>query len=1315
MPIETGGHTEDVTQPTLDLFSFDMNIGQLSLTFDEAVQYSSFFIPGWRLEGPSGFIPISYLEGATIEPRDWYILNINLTENNFDVLRIIGYPAGLFRDLNSSFVSAFPRSILDLAENGNARFGISPADPPRLRANDYTPDVTQPTLIAFNFSLERDSISTSDQAYLDLVFSEPVVPSTINFSLIEFHNSYHIDNSTSDGSYVLTGGIPSSSSVLRTVKYVLSLDDTNAIKALENLATNVNNSYLIFREGAIQDVFYLPVSEEDGYTIQATAVVADTTQPELESFTIDMDSGVLVFSFSETVDGVTFDPSLFTLQSDPSPSPMQYYMLMGGMRTLYPSPEITLVLTDDDLNAIKATRGLATELANTYISVENGGVLDMAGLNLTTTVKQASPVFTADTNPPQLLGFILNLTSNQLVLTFNETVSALPSDVMLSKITIHPTDNGTLGGVMLTSTSTVASNDSTVIVIALSSIDLNRLKLNTELATSVNNTYVTLETRAFVDMVDNSILQQTAMADDFEEDLVRPSLTQWSFDLNRGIFCLTFDETVDVSSLNIASLSLLDGDNGTATVMLSITDHDAVTNSTNGTLVKLYLTPEDLNQIKLNESLFTTINSSYLSLQSSFIADMNGQPLNPVDALRASQFTNDTTRPVLMRATLDVVSGLLRLEFSETMNAASFNASGLTFSTVMTYMADNNSFTLTGGEVRNVMDDIVITLAVSPDDLNELKAIMIGVMNITSWLAMEATTVVDQSNRPVLPETAFEVEISNFDNVPPVLLSFVLNYTDETITLTFSETVNGMALNVTDISLLSYPHISTTSYSLSFRSRPASVFDPVIVIYLDTTDVDELKKRLDLATNTSNTFISFSSNLVSDVSGNPVIPRPSASALNASEVVADMKLPFITDFEFDLDSGILTIYLSETILASSVNVTELTLQSTFNLTSETEVYALTGGDVLTPDGPLLRIQLTPDDLNGIKLIPSLVDSPNTTYISFTEDLLTDANSNNIEAVSQNMAEPTGLFTPDTTSPVLRLYTLDLTTEQLIFNFSEAVNISSFDSNGVTLSSGLVYNESTVLPLSGGVISSIDLSVVYFKLTPSDVNIIKRFSDGLGKLDNSTLIRLAHASVFDTSGNPVNGTFGLAVDVIITDSIAPEVNRFDLDMNTGHLTLYFTETVFAIDVEPSEISLQNTGTLTTSSAGYTLSSASLPIQINDTAVLLNLTNNDQNEIKKRPLLAVDNTTTFLTLMSKALNDTSGNPVVSIPVESALSVTSYTMDETLPDLKSFSLDLDSGTLSLKFTETVNATTLVVQKLSFLDAIAGNATTNYTLTGQ
>ena len=147
--------------------------------------------------------------------------------------------------------------------------------------------------------------------------------------------------------------------------------------------------------------------------------------------------------------------------------------------------------------------------------------------------------------------------------------------------------------------------------------------------------------------------------------------------------------------------------------------------------------------------------------------------------------------------------------------------------------------------------------------------------------------------------------------------------------------------------------------------------------------------------------------------------------------------------------------------------------------------------------------------------------------------------------------------------------------------------------------------------------------------------------------------------------------------------------------------------------PDQITLQNGGNQSTTTAFYTLKSA-IVTQISETSVNITLTVDDLNEIKRRPLLAIDNSTAFLYFSSSAAQDTSTNPLIPVEQDSAIPVSAYIPDSTKPELQSFDLDLNTGQLTLKFTETVNTTTLHVEKLIFQDAERINATINYTLTG-
>ena len=76
------------------------------------------------------------------------------------------------------------------------------------------------------------------------------------------------------------------------------------------------------------------------------------------------------------------------------------------------------------------------------------------------------------------------------------------------------------------------------------------------------------------------------------------------------------------------------------------------------------------------------------------------------------------------------------------------------------------------------------------------------------------------------------------------------------------------------------------------------------------------------------------------------------------------------------------------------------------------------------------------------------------------------NFNPIFEVSSSIARMATTFIPDTTVPYLISYSLDLSREVLVLNFSETVNAGSFLSNKIYLQS--TFDGGTVFQLTGGV-------------------------------------------------------------------------------------------------------------------------------------------------------------------------------------------------------------------------------------------------------
>ena len=237
----------------------------------------------------------------------------------------------------------------------------------------------------------------------------------------------------------------------------------------------------------------------------------------------------------------------------------------------------------------------------------------------------------------------------------------------------------------------------------------------------------------------------------------------------------------------------------------------------------------------------------------------------------------------------------------------------------------------------------------------------------------------------------------------------------------------------------------------------------------------------------------------------------------------------------------------------------------------------------------------------------------------------------------------------------------------------------------------------------------------------------------------TYLTIEDASVLDTSGNPVLGTTpedATPISNLRVDDTRPDLLGFDLDLDSGNLTLTFSETVLATSINPTGFTIQRLQSLTlvgeNASLFYTLTEGNVTT-LENTVLVLQITNSDLNQLKRRSRLATDQTTTFLSITEDAVTDASGNKVAPTTSLNATGVTNYTEDTTPPDLLSFNLDLNMGQLTLRFSETVNASTLNLPLFTFQDAcpsptdlIPGTNSTNgtsssnttnitsYTLTG-
>ena len=166
------------------------------------------------------------------------------------------------------------------------------------------------------------------------------------------------------------------------------------------------------------------------------------------------------------IDETSLNLSQFTLRSSQDPITSEFYSLTNTAATLsFTGTVIVLQLSVNDQNLIKARRNLATSNDTTFLEASTGGVRDMNTNELTPIpASRADPVlsYTPDTNRPSLMSFNLNVNTQSITLSFNETIDSQSVDLNL--ITLQQDRLGVMETLNLTN-GTVSPDSATLVIV----------------------------------------------------------------------------------------------------------------------------------------------------------------------------------------------------------------------------------------------------------------------------------------------------------------------------------------------------------------------------------------------------------------------------------------------------------------------------------------------------------------------------------------------------------------------------------------------------------------------------------------------------------------------------------------------------------------------------------------------------------------------------------------------------------------------------------------------------------------------------------
>ena len=214
---------------------------------------------------------------------------------------------------------------------------------------------------------------------------------------------------------------------------------------------------------------------------------------------------------------------------------------------------------------------------------------------------------------------------------------------------------------------------------------------------------------------------------------------------------------------------------------------------------------------------------------------------------------------------------------------------------------------------------------------------------------------------------------------------------------------------------------------------------------------------------------------------------------------------------------------------------------------------------LSSSDTVLSLVLSRSDADDLKRAPDdLARSLNSVFLGVMSGAATDYAGNDLDPVPLSDPLPLSSLTPDTASPHLLAFDLDLTLSPpiLTLSFSEAVSLSSLNLTDLLFQSRYTSSVAVSHRLRGGVVlTSEDSSTVSISLLDSDVEDIKR-SGQLWVNRHSAFLRIAQNLCTDLSGNKVvaiEDGFALPVSSFTADNQGPRLKYAGLEFNSGRLS------------------------------------------------------------------------------------------------------------------------------------------------------------------
>ena len=1089
------------------------------------------------------------LAGATLNEVDGIYVNMTLTETQrVNAIILAAYTAG------SIYLRAQTSAVIDMAQNPNAEeFAV-----PMTESEDtVSPKITK---VSLNYGTGRLRLNVSE--IVD-VASAIGATSYVNMSQMFLADKSRDEYVSLVGASALTGD----------GDYIdIQLTEAQRVDAISVSGTPGGNGSAIVFDAAYSAFRDIGGNGNDDVFNLAVVETNDTIAPLLERAAIDYGTGIVTFSFSETIDITPLtmvDLSKLHIVETSGGSDIVLTgavvtPLTGGTRqSALNSPNVTLTLNE-------VQRVAALERSNTKNSdgagdgtecrfdVGAGAFTDIAG-NAIAAVANVSFVEIADSVAPTIVSATINYNNGTLTILASETLDLTPAEslVNLSRIAIS---NGNRAEGFTLEGANATSGDGYYIEIVLT--EVQRVQALRESSTSGGDgsarvLHVDAGAVQDIGVNPNVALVSTTL---FEEgDTTKPNILGARIQYSTGVLTVTMSEIVDTSISNAVMLDKFFISDSTGGALISLVGATVATSVG----LEFQVTLTELQRIRAIEVSSVAGGNGGAAVLDVNAGGIQDTALNYMEAATGGielVENADTVLPTIQGVTLNYTTGEMVITVSEIVDAVPASdvvASSLFIGTD----AGTNTIQLAG--TTSLGDSVVV----AENRLTEIKITITEKMRAQA-IAISGTDGGDGSAAVLNIDAGAFKDIAQNNNAQasglamtetrdsqrPTATACRIEYGIGRVTLFADEIVDVTpASSKVDLSRI---FIANSSGATDVAATGATVTETDgVIIVLDLTETQRVAAQYISGLfpgDYGNATLNLLQGAFVDIGQNPNVATPGI----VCEELADAVPPQITAAELFLSEGVLRVFFSETIDATPATLVNFSKISLVNAPGD-EMH-LVDANVTALDG--LSVNITISEVQRAAAIAMSAtpggDGQALTFAAEVGAFLDLAHNKNVISLALALTEHADVVAPKVLDGHINFAdgTLRIRVSEIVdLTPSSNVNVSLLE---VSNTSGH-FNHS--LRLNGTSVEALDSTTIIVTLTEKQRSKAIAFSATSGG-DNSAVVLNVYPGAFKDVATVENGEFRGVYLTEAPDVSGPTLSNARIHYGTGTITLDASETI-----------------------------------------------------------------------------------------------------------------------------------------------------------